>query len=504
LEALQQPIPFSVSDPIWDKLKVYLASKGMKPEPFEHQTDMARFHFAARNTLDLSEVGCAKTAPAIVTLARLFKQGSMKRVLVICRNSAVKNWANEIEHCSDLSSIILRGDKDKRIALLQQAKLSDIYIINYEGLRVIFPYLMAMTWDMILCDEIHAIKSYKGSKRTPTQSYLVRELGKNARSRKGLTGTALTNSIEDVWAIFQFIDPNIFKCNFWGFRNRYMYNANATKSWMRFPDWQARPGAAEEIKKLIAPVVIRFEKREVMKFLPPVLFEQRLVELSPEQRRAINELTRHFITELDDGTEFAALEALTRVGKILQICAGFIYRENEAVYRFPSNPKLTVLKEILDEIGESRAIIWASYKEDIVLINQTLIEMGKEGRFASITGATREDSRQDLIDAFNRNELQYLSCNPNCAGESLTILAPYAIVYSRNHKLGERVQLLGRNDRPGAEQFENLTVIDIVADVPAELRVIAALDSKEDLLKTINPESFRRMLTEGGTNGVKR
>jgi len=473
-----QLIPFDKSDPIWRRT------------PFEHQCDMARFHYSVRNGLDLSEVGCAKTQPAIVAMVRLFEEGRINTVLVICRNSAIGNWLREFEMSAPgLTVVALRGDKKKRIELLQGA---DVYLINYEGVRVVYPQLLQYAWDLILCDEIHAIKSYKGSKNTPTQSWMIRQLGKKSLCRKGLTGTVLTNDIMDLWAICEFIDPKIFGTNQWGYRNRFMYNANATKPWLPFPDWQPKTGAVDEVKALLAPYAIRFEKAEVMKFLPPVLFQQRVVELTGDQKKAYNELKKQFVTELNDGTEFAALNALVRLNKLLQVCSGFLYREGEAPYRFEKNAKLAELRQVLEDIGDHRVIIWCAYKDDANLIGQLLIDMKKQ--FAFITGNTRESMRQDLIDVFNKDGLQYLVCNPSCAGESLNIMAPYAVIYSRTHKLGERIQLLGRNHRPGAEQFSNLTVIDILADVASEHEVMAALDGKKELLQTINPESFRRML----------
>ncbi len=476
---------FDLTDPIWRRT------------PFEHQTDMARHHYTKRHSLDLSEVGCAKTQPAIAAMSKLFKEKRIHNALIVCRNSAIGNWLREFEMAApELSVVALRGDKPKRIELLATAPEACIFVINYEGVRVIYPQLAACEWDLILCDEIHAIKSFKGSKTTPTQSWMIRQLGKKALCRKGLTGTILTNDLMDCWAIGDFIDPKIFDTNQWGYRNKFLYNANAIKPWLKFPDWQPRPGAVEEVKKALAPYSIRFEKQEVMKFLPPVLFEQRVVELEGDQKKAYNELKKYFITELQDETEFAALNALTRLNKLLQICGGFLYREGEAPFRFEKNAKLAALKEVLFEDigGKHRVIIWAAYKDEANLIGQLLLEQKKEGKFAYLTGATKESSRQGLIDQFNGDELQYLICNPSCAGESLNLMAPYAIIYSRNHKLGERIQLLGRNHRPGAEQFSNLTAIDILADVASEHEVMAALDGKKELLATINPESFRRML----------
>lgn len=459
-----------------------------KHEPFQHQISMESHHYKNLNSLDLSEVGVGKTPPLITVISRLVATGKVEKILVIASNSILDNWSKELNQWgTGLTHTILRGDKQKRRDLLKSKSI--IYLINYEGVRVIFPELLAQKWDMIVCDEIHHIKSPKGSKKTPTQSWLVRQLGRLARSRKGLTGTVVTNDLEDVWAIAEFIDPAIFKCNFWGFKSRFMLNENANKSWLNFPKWVPKPGAVQEVQKLLEPYAIRFSKREVLKFLPPVLFERRYIDLEGEQKKTYNELRRHFVTELD-GEEFAALQILTRVTKLLQIASGFVYRENEETYRFKQSAKLKELKSVLEEIGNKQVLIWAAFREDMSMIVEALAD--NMPKF--INGDTPVDRRQEFVDQFNAGEVRYLIANPSCMGEGVTILSPYVIYYSRNYKLGERIQSLGRSDRPGAEKFENVTVIDLIAKDTVDNRVMIALENKEDLLRTLNPKSARELL----------
>jgi SNF2 family DNA or RNA helicase len=470
--------------------KQQLVQFDWKRRPFEHQIDMANFHYEVRNSLDLSEVGTGKTLGLITVLDHLVKRKKLSKILVICPNSIIDNWAKELKAGSDLSFVILRGSKEKRVALLEQQHGTDVYLINYEGVRVVYPWLNAQNFDCVVCDEIHHIKSYRAE-----QTKLILALGKGAYCRKGLTGTILTKDLADIWAICQFINPDIFKTNFWGFRNRYMMDENAGKKWLNFPHWVPRPCADKEVREKIEPHAIRFAKRDVLKFLPPVLFERRAVDLLAEQAKAYSELKRRFVTELESGEVVAALQILPRVTKLLEITSGFIYNsgiEGQKPFEFKTNAKRAELIELLDEIGEQRVVIWVSFKQDCKSIKE-LLDLSYGG-CGVIDGDTKQIHRQPIVDQFNRGELRYLVCNAATAGEGLNIYTPYAIYFSRNYKLGERVQSLGRHDRPGAEQFENITVIDLVAANTIDEEVLAALERKEDLLTSINPESFRRML----------
>jgi SNF2 family DNA or RNA helicase len=547
------------------------------PELFKHQIQTLQFHFSKQSSGDLSDVGVGKTPPMV----RWIADSGFEKTLVVCPNSILENWQKEIGTWSSLSSVILRGDRKKRFELLE--KDYAVYIINYEGVPVIFQKLLFRGFQAIIADEAHHIKNWRGSKKTPTRAWFVRQLARCIRNRKAMTGTVLTNDIEDVWAVCEFVDPKILNMNFWQYRNQYLYNQNSIKCQMRsgvevqlyfgnvlpaemeaeltaagfarfpglgvtwrapathetivlgqemvrrgyqnYPKWVPRAGAVEIIKKKIEPYFIRFEKREVLKFLPPILFEKRYVDLSTEQAKAYKDLKKYFIAELavDEcdychhdrkfhwGTapesttvcqfklcrceefrypELAALHILSRLTKLIEITSGFAYRDDAPPYRFKQNAKLDELKNLLEMIGKKRVCIWAAFREDISIIHEALAEHAPE----IIWGDTPGDQRQDIIDRFNSNSSQYLICNPATAGEGLTILAPYAIYYSRNWKLGERLQSLGRHDRPGAEMFQSVTIFDLIARGGADESVMAQLEGKEDLLKSISPKSFKEMV----------
>lgn len=431
-----------------------------------------------------------KTAPMIHFLNWAFLNEKIHHVLIVCPNSILDNWAKEIKTWSEFGCIILRGDRYKRTELLE--KPAPIYLINYEAVRIFLPLLQKKEFDTIILDEIHHAKS-----STAAVTKAILKLAATAKARKGMTGTLVTNSLLDLWSIAQFIEPAIFKTNFWGFRNRYMLNANAGKPWMNFPDWRPKPGAMEEVKKMLEPWTIRFEKKDVLSYLPPMLFQRRSVELSGDQERAYNELKRHFLTELQEGKILAVPDVLPRLTKLLQVASGFVYDESSAqgAHHFKSNPKIQELQNVLEEIGNERVVIWTAFREEMEMLSEAL----NSNRFdfyenAVIGGQTHPDVRQSLVDNFNAGKIHHLICHPACAGEGLTILAPYVIYFSRTWKLTDRLQPLGRHHRPGAEVFDNITVIDLVTKGTVEEQVMAALTEKKDLVDRITPAAFREMI----------
>jgi len=466
------------------------ANPSWKGEPFAHQVGTYAFHQQRPYSIDTSEVGVGKTAPVIMTLWQAIMAGKVLKPLVVCPNSITDNWVREIEMWSDLHPVVLRGTKDKRKMALCIYELDKdaVYIINYEGVRTMTHELVRAGFDGIICDEAHHLKN---SRAKQTKAVLL--LSSKCRWRKALTGTPILNNLEDLWAIYEFVDPNIIPHNFWGFRNTYLYNTNAARPWVNWPDWQPKPGALEKIKALTNPVTIYHSKKEVLPFLPPVLFETRKITISGEQEKVYKELKKDFLTQLANGEILAVPHILSRLGKLLQVTGGFVYMpDNPNAYLFSNNAKLNELMDVLDELGDKQVIIWANFREEIDLIERALRAKG----FSPLV-LKREvpsEERLPIIAAFHEGISQYIIASPTLISEGVTILAPYIISYSRSWKLKDRIQSLGRSDRPGSEQFDNITVIDLLVPDTFDETVMQSLDRKEDLLQNFRIETVRGMV----------
>ena len=452
---------------------------------FEHQKTILDFHLDNHLSLDRSDVGVGKTPPAILYLKKQIEDYPATKALIVCPNTILENWEMEFQNWFDIKPVLLRGTRQKRTELLRSKK-ANVFIINYDGVRVIFDELRTFGFDVIIADEIHHIKNFRAA---ITKKMLT--LAQTVNSRKGMTGTPILNSIEDVWSIAHFINPYVFNMNYWGFRNRYLYNKNANHPYKKFPDWQPKPGAVEEIATKIASISIRFSKKEVLKWLPPVLKTTRYVDLSPEQEAFYEDLRIKTLAELN-GEVISIPKILPRINKLLQVTSGFMYRDGEgAAHYFKPNAKLDELLQILEEVRESRVLIWTAYVEDAFLLRHALHPKYK---VKSISGALAASERLEVCQQFNKDEYQILVATTASASEGLTILAPYVIYFSRSWKLGERLQSLGRFDRPGSERYENITVIDLVARKTLDKKVLLALEQKQDLLTQINGDKIREIL----------
>jgi SNF2 family DNA or RNA helicase len=105
-----------------------------KTRPFKHQTQCLKDIGDRPYYALFLEPGLGKTKISIDLIANRKLQHSKYPTLVVCPNTLVDNWVDEVHKHSDLTCTTLTGTKSKRKDKLLGTY--DIYIINYEGTRI--------------------------------------------------------------------------------------------------------------------------------------------------------------------------------------------------------------------------------------------------------------------------------------------------------------------------------------------------------------------------------
>jgi len=209
---------------------------GIKANLLKHQKQAINCLISQKNFGLFDEQGLGKTLSTISTISVLFEKNLIDKCIIICPNILKLNWYDEIKKFSNLTQLILSGDKKNKIEMLEQN--SQIIITNFEALIFKKPKDKVLTENeklskkfqnkfkkivnertCIVIDEAHRIKS--GSSKI---SKFIRKLGKQAIYKYPLTGTPVANKPEDVFYLFLFLDEgNLFGTNFEKFMRQYSY-----------------------------------------------------------------------------------------------------------------------------------------------------------------------------------------------------------------------------------------------------------------------------------------
>lgn len=437
----------------------------MKTEPFAHQQECFDTMKNATYHALFAEPGLGKTKIVLDVLSYNFTENL--RALVVCPNTLVENWADEIEKHSDLSYVLITGGpKDKLTRLTNKAT---IYVINYEATRKIWKALKAVGFDYLILDESTAVKNPASQ-----QSRACNEIAETCKRRFILTGTPIMNSPLDLFAQYKVLDRTIFGVNFYRFRNHYAvmggWNNKQAIGYRNMHDFKMR----------VFTCATRKTKEECLD-LPDKLYQVVHVDMTDEQKEVYKKLKEDFIYEFKDMTVIAAT-VLTRLMRFSQITAGFTKDIEGIEHVFKNAPKINWTVDFIADLEPTRkVVVFCRFRREIKMLETALRDRGVS--FVSVHGDT--DDRIELVKKFNEDQSTRVfigQLQTTGIGINLTS-ASYCIFMTNSYSYGDRVQAEDRLHRIG--QTQNVTYIDLLARDTIDAGIHKALRRKESLAQMV-------------------
>lgn len=431
------------------------------------------------------DMGTGKTATAI-NIYRMACAVEKRQLsaLIISPLSVTSNWRREFAtHAPEYAESVqvLGGTLVKRAKQLSDTS-KRVVVCNYELCdSKTWEVIAARRWDVLILDESHRIKSVKAKR---TQKILA--LAEKVERRYILTGTPVTNSLQDLWSQFRVIAPHVFDRNFYSWRLKYFIDRNANKKGRSnyFPDFVPANGAKEKLHSIISQHAMSAKKSEVLD-LPPLVRQTLNVSLTPELATHYASMAEMFLTVVE-GEAVTADIVLTQMLRLMQICSGILQSE-EGNTKYVGSAKLAALRELLEDIApHHKVIIWTCFVPTYGDIGNVCDELGLP--FCSITGGQSQTERQQSIDDFNNDpKVRVMIANPAAGGVGVNLqAASYMIYYSKNYNLEHDMQSEARAYRAGSEIHEKITRIDLVTEGTIEEQVTDALAGKLELATFIS------------------
>ena len=127
--------------------------------------------------------------------------------LVVVPKSTLQNWAREFEKWTpDVNTVLLTGSKEERAEIISSRLLPqdfDVLITSYEICLIEKSALKKFSFEYIVIDEAHRIKNVDSILSQIVRSFM-------SRGRLLITGTPLQNNMKELFALLNFICPEIF------------------------------------------------------------------------------------------------------------------------------------------------------------------------------------------------------------------------------------------------------------------------------------------------------
>lgn len=250
----------------------------------------------------------------------------------------------------------------------------------------------------------------------------------------------------------------------------------------------------DELTSKAHSVAYRITKEEALD-LPEQIFQNRYCELEPGARRTYDAVVRQSYAELMEG-EITATNVLTKLMRLSQISGGHV-KDDDGRIQVISKAKLNELKDIMEDIiidNKKKLVVFARFIPEIESIQSVAKEMGIE--YSYITGDIKIEDRGEMCDKFqNNDEVKLFIAQIQTAGLGITLTAAdTAVFYSLDFNYANYTQAISRTHRIG--QKCTCTYINLISVGTVDEKIIKALESKEDIAKSI-VDNWREYFKKG-------
>lgn len=439
-------------------------------------------------TLIYHDMGSGKTFTTITAIVEL----RPRLVLIVCPKPVMNVWPREFDkygavgiHCESLAA---RRSSDTLKQRAQYAKDAIarhdgtdtlVLIVNYEAAWQgdLGKFLASQTWDMVICDESHRIKSAAGK----ASRYLSNI---KAEKRIALTGTPLPHSPLDAYAQFRFLDKRIFGTSNARFKARYAimggYSVNGRP--VKVIDFQNM----DEFNTRFYSITHRFDGQLIDAQQIDVPLD---CELTGDAKRIYNDIEDNLIAEVDAGIVTAA-NAMVKLIRLQQAASGFVKCESGSITRLTAQDKYDRLLEWFKDIPEEEpVVIFCRFHEEL----NTVFDLARERKrpFDELSG------RQNTVGPYwepQPGAIAAVQIQAGGVGIDLT-QARYAIYFSQTFNLGDYEQSRKRLHRPGQER--NVYYYHLLPKSTIDVRIQRVLKKRGDLIENVLRDMTQEALAHG-------
>ena len=470
-----------------------------KTKPYAHQLEALEKSWAAETYALFMEMGTGKSKVLVDNIAVLYDKGAIRGALIVAPKGVYKNWdeiefpvhlPDHVEHTKVLWEPNITKKKQMELDTLFDGKDDlKVLIMNVEafsttkGLDFANSFLNIFLGKALIgIDESTTIKS-PTAKRTKN----ILKIGELAKYRRILTGSPVTKSPLDLYTQCKFLDPyHLDEDSYYAFRARYS-NMVKRNFGGRSVQLVVSYRRLDELAKKLEKFSYRVLKEDCLD-LPPKVFTKRIVELSDEQKKMYITMKNAAIAE-QDGKVMSSMSALTTLLRLHQITCG-TFKADDGTLTPIKNNRITALMDCLEET-DGKVIIWATYREDIKTIVESLKKAYGDASTVEYHGGVDSTLRQKQIALFQQKNgpTRYFVGNPSTGGYGITLTAANTVIYySNNYDLEKRLQSEDRAHRIG--QTGSVTYIDLVAEKTIDDRIIKSLRNKIDIANEIMGEDI--------------
>ena len=428
------------------------------------------------------DMGLGKTVQALSMLHHYKEINGSLKAIVVCPTTLIYNWKNEVEKFTpSLNWHIHHGSMRSRD--IEELQKHNIIITTYGTLRSDIQLLLKVYFDYVILDESQAIKN-PSSKVTRAACLL------NAKNRLCMSGTPLQNNTFDIFAQMNFLNPGLLGSMEF-FRNEFATPID------KFGEQEQK----EHLRKLLFPFILRRTKEQVAKDLPDKTETILFCEMEKEQRKIYDAYRNSYRDKIlgtidEQGIDKSQLTILQGLMKLRQICDSPAILNEEEKYPNHSIKLDELAREIEENIGDHKALIFSQFLGMLALIKAKLIQDNIPYQY--FDGSTSAADREKAIQHFQNNDecrVFLISLKAGGVGLNLTA-ADYVYIVDPWWNPAVEQQAIDRTHRIG--QTKNIFAYRMICIDTIEDKILQLQERKRKLASELiaDDASFVKALTK--------
>jgi len=432
---------------------------------FRYQKEGICFALKAGRSLLADDMGLGKTIQALGVAEVMKKEKQILSVLIVCPTSLKYQWKSEIEKFTGSSVTVVEGLPQRR---WEQYRRDEFYkIVSYHALVNDLKEIGEMQPDLVILDEAQRIKNFKAKVSQAVKSVV-------SPYALVLTGTPLENRLEELYSVIQFVDP--FKL---GPFYRFLHDHQVTDSKGKVTGYRD----LNSIGQLLADVMLRRKRSEVLSQLPSRMDKQLFVPMSDEQRRIHDELgnlvARLVFRWRKTGhlSEQERQRLLILLNQMRMVCDSTYILDQKTRHDTKVEEVMNIIGEVMSE-GAEKVVIFSQWERMTRLVAQ---ELENEGiGYEYLHGGVPGNHRGELFTRFREDPSKRVFLSTDAGGVGLN-LQTASILINLDIPWNPAVleQRIGRVHRMG--QKRNVSVINMVAAQTIEHRMLSVLAFKSSM-----------------------
>ncbi|ELA42339.1 uncharacterized protein VICG_00739, partial [Vittaforma corneae ATCC 50505] len=447
----------------FDKSKVYKNGNTLRSYQIEGVNWLLNRWYFKQSCIMADEMGLGKTVQSVIFVNSLFCEFDYcAPALVVAPLSTIVHWEREFKNWTDLRVLTYHGSIMGRDIINEyefaiktgniSVRLFDVIITTYEMAMAGADHLMQFEYGVAVFDEAHRLKNTSSKAASCLRSFSIFH-------KVLLSGTPIQNNLNELWSLFNFIDPIRFDN-----LNNFLQEFKMEKS--------------EDVQKLqnvLKPLMLRRMKEDVETTIPmkeETIIEVELTTIQKRYYRAILEKNIEFLTKGDRSNAPNLINAMMELRKCCihpylikgaeeKIIGDYLKRKrlsgvddvSQATSQNPaknfqpiqigeyamtdsdeyhrimiqSSGKLVLLDKLLAKLKDGhKVLIFSQMTKCLDLLADYLTY--REYKFERIDGGVRGDLRQAAIDRFSTGDaFVFLLCT-RAGGVGINLTAADTVV----------------------------------------------------------------------------